>query len=87
VRSLHLSRAHIQRRASKLVDSEQLESNRRSHNIYNRIHRSHFVEMHFFYRHVVNSRFRFRQSRENSARSFRRPWRKSSLANPSQDNG
>ncbi len=58
MRRLHLSRANIQRRTSKVIDPQQLKPNRRAHDVHNRIDSAHFVEMHFFHRHVVDFRFR-----------------------------
>jgi hypothetical protein len=69
--------AHIERRTRKLVDSQQLESDRRAHNVYNRIHRAHFVEMHFLDGHLMHVRFGFAQAREDFLRAFSGPRRKS----------
>jgi len=61
MRALHKSAADIDCRTYPLVNLQRAKSYRAAHNIGNRIHRSHFVEVNFFHRDVVNLRFRVRQ--------------------------
>ena len=38
--------------------SQRLCSNRRAHNVHQRVHRAHFVKMNFLDRHIVDFRLR-----------------------------
>src|SRR6266705_2161899 len=53
--------AHIERRASELLDAERLESDARAHNVHNRIHGANLVKMDLLERHVVDLCFRLAQ--------------------------
>jgi hypothetical protein len=63
----HLDRAapDVQRRRSEPFDAQQLEADARADDIYNRVERAHLVKMNLFDRHIMNARFRFRESRKD----------------------
>ncbi len=81
----HSSAAHIQRRAKKLLDAELVESRRRAHDIHDRVHRAHLVEMHFFNRRTVDERFGFAQPLKNARRAFGNRMRQSALAQSTEE--
>ena len=70
VRRFYLPGTHIERRAGKFVDAQQLESDGRADDVHDRIHRADFVEMHLLDGNLVNSGFRFGEPRENLAGAF-----------------
>src|ERR1039458_5733722 len=72
-------------RADNAVDAQQFESDRRAHDIGNRIGRTHFVEMDFFNGHMVDRRFRFSQPLKNSHGVPCRPLRKAGLLDDFDD--
>ena len=77
--TLHKSTADIDRGTDPLVHLQRTKSYRTTHNIGNRINRSHFVEVNLFYRDIVNLRFRSRQQFKGSQGQTLRVFRQRSL--------
>jgi hypothetical protein len=72
VRSLHLARAHIQRRTSEFVDAQHFETDRRAHDVDNRIDGADFMKVNLFDGNLMNASLGFGQPRENLAGAFGR---------------
>src|SRR5208337_5353291 len=77
--TLHKSTADIDCRTGPLVDLQRTKSYRAAHNIGNRIHSPHFVEVNFFYRDIVNLCFHSRQELKGSQCQSPRVFRQRSL--------
>ena len=67
VRALHRSAAHIQRRSQPAVHAQRRASRRRAHDIHDRVHRAHFVEVHLLDGNGMNRGFRLAQQLKGAA--------------------
>src|SRR5215470_11862769 len=65
--------AHIQRRAGKFLDAEEMKANACANDINNCVHCAHFMKMNLLERHVVDSRFSLAEFRENGGSAIANP--------------
>src|SRR5258708_35105182 len=65
---IHRSAAHVQRRAINSVNIQQIKSHASAHDIADRIHRTHFMEMNFRQRNTVNLCFCLAQALKHCGR-------------------
>ena len=62
--------SHIQRRASKCLNAEEMEAETGPNNVHDGIYRANFMKVNLFERDVVNAGFSFAQLRENRGGAF-----------------
>ena len=70
---LHGAAAEVQRRTVNRTDPQEVETQAGADNIGNRIHRAHFMKMHFFDGHLMNCCFSLSQRERCDRARFAKP--------------